>query len=383
MKGERVFSKKTARTKKSERNDGISPDLGADEDFDMNAPAPQSSAENHAKPRRGKLKRSSDVQFAAPGAAHVKRNTIIWITAGIVFAFWIFFIGVLVGRGMLIGERLLKSDQPQNDGTLKKAAPSASGAYSEPLLPLTEEELALMKNLPGKKSIIIVSNFTRENGFNDPEAITEAMKAKYGDFSVYTISFGIDEEGDKRARAISGASLCGRHYNAGILINDPKAFQSMIRDVFAEERTDTDGDGVCDHADKCTNTKPGVKVDEFGCPLPVTFTLNIEFDTGKAFIKPEYHDKIAQVAEYLLDYPDTEATIEGHTDTQGNDEKNLLLSQKRAESVMNYLEENFGIAADRMKAIGYGETRPIASNDTNEGRQKNRRVDVVITGTYE
>jgi OOP family OmpA-OmpF porin len=77
-------------------------------------------------------------------------------------------------------------------------------------------------------------------------------------------------------------------------------------------------------------------------------------------------------------YPKTTAVIEGHTDNVGSAEYNQKLSQARANSVRQYLIDNFGIKASRLSAIGYGLTKPIASNDTEEGRQKNRRVQVVV-----
>jgi len=82
-------------------------------------------------------------------------------------------------------------------------------------------------------------------------------------------------------------------------------------------------------------------------------------------------------------YPATTVLIEGHTDNTGSDQYNLQLSQKRAESVRQYLINNFSIAPDRLSAKGFGESRPIASNTTREGRRKNRRVVAVIYATKE
>lgn len=78
-------------------------------------------------------------------------------------------------------------------------------------------------------------------------------------------------------------------------------------------------------------------------------------------------------------YPQTKAVIEGHTDEVGTKEHNQLLSEKRASSVRQYLIDKFGINGNRLKAVGYGEERPVASNYTKEGRDKNRRVEAVIS----
>ena len=110
----------------------------------------------------------------------------------------------------------------------------------------------------------------------------------------------------------------------------------------------------------------------------VSIMLNVEFDTAKAVVKDKYHDDIKRVADFMKAYPKTNAAIEGHTDNVGNAEYNLDLSQKRANSVRQYLINKFGIKASRITATGYGLTKPIASNDTEEGRQKNRRVEAVL-----
>jgi OOP family OmpA-OmpF porin len=107
-------------------------------------------------------------------------------------------------------------------------------------------------------------------------------------------------------------------------------------------------------------------------------TLGIEFDTDKADIKAQYHNEIAKLGEYMEKYPTTTATIEGHTDNVGDNEHNMKLSQQRAESVVDYLVKNFGIEGSRLSAKGYGSTRPIAYNNTPEGRQLNRRIAAIV-----
>ena len=107
-------------------------------------------------------------------------------------------------------------------------------------------------------------------------------------------------------------------------------------------------------------------------------TLNIEFDTGKWDIKPKYDNEIKQVADFMKAHPETKVVIQGHTDNVGTEASNIKLSQERADSVKAYLVDKFGIASDRLRAVGYGPNKPIASNDTEEGRQKNRRVEAVV-----
>jgi len=113
-------------------------------------------------------------------------------------------------------------------------------------------------------------------------------------------------------------------------------------------------------------------------PDRLCMNLDMEFDTGKADIKPQYRDNIAKVGEFMQQYPTTTAIIEGHTDNVGSYDINMKLSQQRAENVVAYLVKNFGIEASRLEAKGFGYTRRIAYNSTPEGRQKNRRINAII-----
>jgi OmpA-OmpF porin, OOP family len=113
-------------------------------------------------------------------------------------------------------------------------------------------------------------------------------------------------------------------------------------------------------------------------PTKVCIPLTIDFDTDSAEINPKYEGEIARVADFMKKYPDTTAIVEGHTDDVGNPEHNMKLSQRRAESVMNYLVEMDGIARLRLSAKGYGDTRPLVYNKSAEARKKNRRVEVWV-----
>jgi len=113
-------------------------------------------------------------------------------------------------------------------------------------------------------------------------------------------------------------------------------------------------------------------------PERLCIYLVVDFDSGKADVKPQYRDEIAKVGDYLKSYPTTTAVIEGHTDNVGSVENNMQLSLKRAQAIVSYLIQNFGIEPGRLSAKGYGSTRRIAYNNTPEGRAKNRRVDAVI-----
>jgi outer membrane protein OmpA-like peptidoglycan-associated protein len=144
---------------------------------------------------------------------------------------------------------------------------------------------------------------------------------------------------------------------------------------------DTDGDGVVDKDDKCMHTFGTVA--NFGCPEmteAVQKTLNdyakvVLFSYGKATIKEESEAALTEIIEILKDYPNAKFTVEGHTDSIGSYETNDRLSEKRANAVRTFLIDN-GIDADRLRAIGYGERKPIATNMYKTGRAKNRRVEI-------
>ncbi len=105
--------------------------------------------------------------------------------------------------------------------------------------------------------------------------------------------------------------------------------------------------------------------------------LKTQFDFNKAAIMPRYKDKLQKVAEFMIKYPETTTVIEGHTCSMGTAKYNLKLSEKRAQAVKDYLIRE-GVGAGRLDIMAYGETKPIASNATNKGREQNRRVIAVI-----
>ncbi|HEX5337553.1 MAG TPA: OmpA family protein [Gallionella sp.] len=107
-------------------------------------------------------------------------------------------------------------------------------------------------------------------------------------------------------------------------------------------------------------------------------TLDIQFEIDRYAIQHEYEASVERLGAYLRRYPDTTAVIEGHTDEVGSDEYNMQLSQRRANSVVDYLVARSGIDRSRLKAVGYGKTRPVADNRTEEGKRQNRRIDSVI-----
>ncbi len=169
---------------------------------------------------------------------------------------------------------------------------------------------------------------------------------------------------------------------------------------------DSDGDGVADFRDKCPGTPAGTRVDTEGCPLdsdgdgvpdykdecpatPAGQTVNdkgchiifrlegVTFEFNSARLTREAEVELDMAVE-MLKQNDIRVRVEGHTDSVGSDAYNQKLATRRAKAVVDYLVAN-GISAGRLNPIGYGESAPIASNDTEAGRARNRRVDFVIT----
>lgn len=112
--------------------------------------------------------------------------------------------------------------------------------------------------------------------------------------------------------------------------------------------------------------------------LALTFKSDVMFDTGSAVLKAGAYDEMTRVAQVMNQYPETTILIAGHTDSVGAESTNQVLSERRAEAVKNALSAQ-GVSPARMRTIGYGESQPIADNNTDAGRQMNRRVTVTIT----
>jgi outer membrane protein OmpA-like peptidoglycan-associated protein/opacity protein-like surface antigen len=151
---------------------------------------------------------------------------------------------------------------------------------------------------------------------------------------------------------------------------------------------DRDGDGVEDSRDRCPDTPAGATVGPDGCPPPAPkaeplFTAEkkslvlegVNFETNSATLRQDSLATLDKVAASMLDWPDVRVEIGGHTDSTGSNAHNLELSQRRAQSVKDYLVHK-GVDTGRLVAKGYGEAKPIADNATTQGRARNRRVEL-------
>ena len=149
---------------------------------------------------------------------------------------------------------------------------------------------------------------------------------------------------------------------------------------------DSDGDGVVDNDDKCPDVGGVVGPDGCARAVPSRATevfsralRGINFETGRGAITRGSYAILDEVASVMAEYPNLKVRVEGHTDSQGNDQRNQELSQTRADAVMAYLIEK-GVSPTRLSAVGFGESAPVADNGTREGRAQNRRVQ--FTASY-
>jgi outer membrane protein OmpA-like peptidoglycan-associated protein len=141
---------------------------------------------------------------------------------------------------------------------------------------------------------------------------------------------------------------------------------------------DSDGDGVVDSLDACPNTPKGDKVDAKGCTPGNSIVLKgVHFESDSAQLRPESQEILNTTADVLKRYPHVDIEVAGHTDSTHTQEYNQKLSEERARAVCDYFIQK-GIEAQRLRARGFGESKPVSGNRTATGRAENRRVELRI-----
>lgn len=155
-------------------------------------------------------------------------------------------------------------------------------------------------------------------------------------------------------------------------------FQHTLADRWrpTQRADDSDSDGVIDLQDECPSTKASVTVGSNGCGLFDGVLSEVSFTTGSHLLSTSAREQLNRVAQTLLAFPEARIQVRAHTDSEGAEDKNLAHSVRRAEAVALYLQSR-GVNPLQLHARGMGEFYPIASNDTSQGRQQNRRVELV------
>jgi len=252
--------------------------------------------------------------------------------------------------------------------------------------------------LTGKTAVIVITDGVDVK--NEAFKAVEELKSAYGETTLYAVRVGDHPKGTIALDRIAAAGGSESAYSASELLGSNKKMAEFVETVFLTQVYDTDGDGVYDHNDNCPDTPRGVAVDSHGCPLDsdgdgVPDSLDeckdtpkgakvdsrgcwavgsVHFDFNKAEIKPTGYPALNNVADVMKQNPGLRIVVDGHTDNVGTEAYNMNLSRNRAVSARNYLIRN-GIKADRIETNGYGMGRPADTNDTEEGRGVNRRVE--------
>lgn len=148
---------------------------------------------------------------------------------------------------------------------------------------------------------------------------------------------------------------------------------------------DLDNDGVIEAREKCADTFLGANIDNYGCSsvkrIDDSITLKINFANNSAVINQADYEKIRDVSDFMSKFPGSHVTIEGHCSRQGSQELNQILSEKRANAVADVLKNQYGIAAFRVAAVGYGFDKLLDENDSPEAHSMNRRIVAALSGT--
>ena len=245
---------------------------------------------------------------------------------------------------------------------------------STPLADGIDTTQVQLKDNIGSVALIVVSDFKDVNHERALGSVN-ALKEAHGDLCVYPVQVGDDPRGTKLASDLATAGSCGFATNAEAIASASAmgdyVTKVLLAPAAAAPAMDSDGDGVADTMDQCPNTPKGATVNEYGC---WAYQGEVLFDFDQAELKAGAYPILDEAVMVLNDNPDLNIEIQGYTDSTGEEDYNVQLSQRRAESVMSYLVSR-GIDPDRLTAKGYGSVNPVASNDTPQGRAKNRRVE--------
>jgi len=260
----------------------------------------------------------------------------------------------------------------------KATCASGRSLLGSPLTTAIDDALTDLDKAKGNIALLIVSD-----GYNlsfRAKYAAEDLKEKFANrLCIYSVWIGNEDEkeGQLFLKELSDISKCGESVSYTEVASS-ETMGRFVEDIIYKKSPqkkvplalrDTDQDSVFDNNDLCPGTPKGAPVNQYGC-----WTINgLEFDFDKANIRKSSESVLDVSIQILKDNPHINIQIEGHTDNKGSDNYNLLLSDRRAASVKKHLIKN-GIDAIRLSSIGMGESIPITSNETDDGRQINRRV---------
>jgi OOP family OmpA-OmpF porin len=217
----------------------------------------------------------------------------------------------------------------------------------------------VLQGASGKTVVFIFSDgeYTQFEGLKEPEDYTQEFANKYN-VCFYIIGAPQNNLAQKRLVDMSKANACSRVIPFSDFIENPEYTTGALYTVKATERIETISE----------KKVVGLQID------------SVQFDFDKSSIRSEYKDEIDALGSFLQKNPAAYVLLEGYTDSTGDEEYNLGLSLRRAESVASYLMDTYMITNERIVVNYYGQANPVASNTTSEGRAMNRRVEVAVGG---
>jgi OOP family OmpA-OmpF porin len=256
----------------------------------------------------------------------------------------------------------------------------ASGG--SPMHAAVEAAASDLSGTAGRIALLILSDGHELQA--SPVPAVQALKQQYGDrLCVYSVWVGNkhEESGKLLLNSLSDIAGCGFRADAENIAT-PDGMAEFVKNVFLKpaapaaapgcESLDGDGDGVNDCNDRCPDTLKGAHVNQFGC-----WIVDVKFDNDKSNIKPEYHEELDRAAQVINNNPGVTIEVQGHTSNTASAKYNQKLSERRAAAVADYLSKHVGSNA-ALTPVGYGLTNPIDTNDTEEGRANNRRVELKV-----
>lgn len=254
-------------------------------------------------------------------------------------------------RGSLVNDSLIYGMTQYSPSEFASAVNSLHSAGLTPISIPLAKSIDTLQNVSGKTAVILISDGIQvSTDKNSPEAAAKQLKSALGDrVCIYTVLIGDDPTGRATMEDVANAGKCGFATTGNDLANSA-GISDFVKKVFFE------------------------KAIAVPAPSPVSFNLHVKFDFDKDTIRPQEEDNLAEVGSFLAMHPEIKVTLEGHTCNMGLEVYNLGLSKRRAESVKRYLVKKFKIDSSRLNTVGYGFSRPLESNDTNKGREANRRV---------
>jgi len=266
--------------------------------------------------------------------------------------------------------KLLVPPSNTNMGRVKSRAMSIYPTAKTPIAKSIREAGKILANSSQETTIILISDGEETCG-GDPCSEADKLRRRTDvNVKFYVIGYSVDESTQRQLRCI--ADNKDRYFD----IDDSFSLETRVHEIIKEEVTkkfDEDTDGVKNEQDKCPNTLPAFSVNKMGCEI--AYTMPTPFKTNEATIPPALVEPaVEQLVDYLKAHPDKDAEIQGHADSTGTEPYNDELSEKRAKFVKKLVIKK-GIAPKRLTSVGFGEKRPVASNKSPLGRQRNRRVE--------